>query len=170
LKAQTGCTADQVVEVVAFISPFMNRLVGGDFNLHGDLEVVAQFNLRYHLASVLLRGPITLRDLQPSQLVDEQVLAMLPRIRLSVDADNQHELAPASIQLTLSNGQRLDHTCAVLPGSPQLPLSPAQWADKAQECAAVAQPALAPVTLTRFLPALDRLPDLPTLATLWNET
>ena len=61
LNVEVSCAADDVVEIVGTISPFMHRLVGGDFNVEGDLEVVAQFNLRYHLASALLRGPISLR-------------------------------------------------------------------------------------------------------------
>ncbi|AVE03804.1 MmgE/PrpD family protein [Pseudomonas palleroniana] len=170
VKAQTGFTVDQVAEVVAVISPFMNRLVGGDFDLHGDLEVVAQFNLRYHLASVLLRGPITLRDLQASQLQDDQVLALLPKIRLLIHTDNPHELAPARITVTLSDGRVFDHVCEALPGSPQSPLTAAQWAGKARECADVAGPALAPARLPGFLRALDSLPELPTLAEIWSET
>lgn len=170
LKAQIGFSADQVGEVVASISPFMHRLVGGDFNLQGDLEVVAQFNLRYHLASVLSRGPISLRDLQPDRLLDAQIQAMIPRIHLQVDAGNPHELAPAGIKLTLNTGQAYERVCSVLPGSPQSPLLAEEWLGKARECAALAEPGIDQARLSQLLGALERLDELPTLEMLWNES
>lgn len=170
LQVQTGCTADQVKEVVATISPFMQRLVGGDFNPRADLQVVAQFNLRYQLASVLLRGPISLRDLDDDAVLEPGVQALLPRIRLQVDEGNTHELAPASIAMTLKNGQRHERVCGALPGSPHMPLSQQAWQAKAKECIAVAEPALTPSRLTRFLAALDHVDELPTLDALWSES
>lgn len=170
LKAQADLPVDQVVEVVATLSPFMHRLVGGEFNVQGDLQVVAQFNLRYHLASVLVRGPLTLRDLQPDALQDKVIQALIPRIVLKVDPDNRHELAPASIQVTLANAHTYEQTCAVLPGSPQSPLRPEQWAAKAWECAMVAEPAIGAARLACLLDALERFDELPTLESLWNES
>jgi 2-methylcitrate dehydratase PrpD len=170
LKTQIGFSADQVKEVVANISPFMHRLVGGNFNVEGDLEVVAQFNLRYHLACVLLRGPMTLRDLQPDRLLDARIQTIIPHIRLQIDTDNPHELAPAGIKLVLNTGHAYERVCGVLPGSPQSPLLPEQWLDKTRECAAFAMPVINQARLTQFLAALERLDELPTLETLWNES
>lgn len=170
LKAQIGFRVDQVEEVVASISPFMHRLVGGDFNPQGDLDVVAQFNLRYHLASVLVRGPISLCDLQPDRLLDAQIQAIIPRIHLQIDVDNPHELALAGIKLTLNTGQAYERVCSVLPGSPQSPMAPEQWLSKARECAALTVPVMDQARMTRILAALERLDELPTLELLWNES
>lgn len=168
LKAETQCRAGDVVKVVATISPFMQRLVGGDFSLQGDLQVVAQFNLRYHLASVLLRGPISLAALAPAALGDDAVRSLVSRIHLVVDPDNPNELAPASIALTLSDGRTLARTCAVLPGSAQAPMPEQQWQDKLHACAAHAQPALSEPRLADLLRALDVLPTLPGLQSVWE--
>lgn len=170
LKAQVGFSMDQVGAVVASISPFMHRLVGGDFNLQGDLEVVAQFNLRYHLASVLLRGPVSLRDLRPEQLLDARIQAIIPRIRLQIDVDNHHELAPASITLTLKTGQVFEQVCDALPGAPQAPLTAGQWSAKARECAAIAEPVIDQSRLTPLLAMLEQFAEIPTLDTLWSQS
>ncbi len=169
LRARVGFSADQVEQVVGIISPFMHRLVGGDFTVQGDLQVVAQFNLRYHLASVLLRGPISLNDLQPDRLLDDQIKAMIPRIHLQIDVENRHELAPASIRVTLKTGQVYEQICRALPGSPESPLSAEQWRAKARACAALAEPSIEQARLARFIASLERLEDLPTIETLWSD-
>lgn len=170
LITQTQCKADQVVAVVATVSPFMNRLVGSDFKLQGDLEVVAQFNLRYHLASVLLRGPVSLAALAPDAVREAAVGAMISRIHFIVDTGNQNELAPASVSLTLSNGQTFQQTCHTMPGSPQTPLEGPQWLAKLSACAAYADPPLIEQKLHRLLSTLDRLPELASLQLVWEES
>ncbi|MEQ7918587.1 MmgE/PrpD family protein [Xanthomonas sp. WHRI 1810A] len=168
LNAEVPCAADDVVEIVATISPFMHRLVGGDFNVEGDLEVVAQFNLRYHLASALLRGPISLTALTPEAVLDDAVLAIVPRVRLIVDPANTHELAPASIAVTLSDGRTLQRTCDVMPGSARAPMPPQQWQDKLNACAAHAKPSLEPSTLVNLQSAIDAFAHLPSLQSVWE--
>ncbi|WP_296262556.1 MULTISPECIES: MmgE/PrpD family protein [unclassified Pseudomonas] len=168
LTTQARCSAREVVEVVATISPFMSRLVGGDFSVQGDLEVVAQFNLRYHLASVLLRGPVTLAALSPEAIREEALQALVSRIHLVVDPGNPNELAPTSVSLTLSDGRTLERTCDAMPGSAQAPMTHRQWQEKLGACAAQARPSLPPARLTHLLRALDAFPELASLNCVWE--
>lgn len=140
LLRQTPCAPGDVLEVVAVISPFMNRLVGGEFRPGADVQVLAQFNLRYHLACALLRGDVSLRDLAPTAVHDPAIAALIPRIRLQVDAGNLHELAPATVCLILRDGRRLTATCQAMPGSPKAPLSEARWQAKLADCVSAANP------------------------------
>ena len=170
LQAQLGFSAEQAEEVVATISPFMSRLVGGAFSPHGDLQVIAQFNLRYHLASVLLRGPIRLEHLEPEALLDPRIQALVAKIHLKVDPDNHNELAPARVCVGLTGGQRHEALCTALPGSPQMPVSAQERLAKARACAAFAKPVLSDERLARLLTAIDRFEELPTLDALWSES
>lgn len=166
LQATHGFTPADVTELCATISPFMQRLVGSDFSPGGDLQVVAQFNLRYQLASTLVRGPLNLQHLSPHAVLDPTLAAVLPAISVRVDPDNQHELAPASISVTLRDGRRLSHTCHAVPGSPAAPMSVAQWQAKAQECANAA--GLGGEELSRLLGNLCRVDELQGLDEVWN--
>lgn len=166
LQGQQGFKPEQVVQLTAEISPFMHRLVGGPFVVDGDLQVLAQFNLRYQLASTLLRGPIGLEHLAASSVLDPGIAQLLPAISLQVDVDNHHELAPAAVTVLLSDGRRLTHTCTVLPGSPLAPLTATEWKAKATECAVAA--GLSDEYLSTLLEKLTELPELRSLACVWS--
>lgn len=170
IKEQTLVDPDDVTEVIATISPFMSRLVGGEFSVQGDLEVVAQFNLRYHLASVLLRGPITLAALAPDAVRDPVVANLVRRIHLVVNPENQNELAPAEVSLRLRDGRTIDATCHALPGSPQAPLPRLQWQEKLKGCAEYAHPAVSKGLLRHLLSAVEAFPEFVDLKSLWVET
>lgn len=148
LQSQHKIAAHQVAQIEARISPFMQRLVGADFSLEHNLEVLGQFNLRYHLASTLVRGPMTLAHLSTEALTDPALMPVIARTQLTIDTQNIHELAPATVVLTLNDGRVFKHTCTALPGSSARPLSAAAWQDKAHACLKAAgqrftQPSLA---------------------------
>lgn len=164
---QIRFAAEEVGEVVATISPFMNRLVGGVFSVHGDLEVVGQFNLQYHLASVLLRGPVTLSALSPDAVRDPAVHSLVSRIRVVVDPCNRSELAPATVSLTLTDGRKFQRTCDAMPGSSRAPLTAQQWQEKLSACAALAEPPLQTPELERLTRAINEFPDRSNLQFLW---
>lgn len=168
IKRQTQFDSGDVIEVVATISPFISRLVGGEFDLTGDLEVVAQFNLRYHLASVLLRGPINLEALASDAVQGPDVAALVQRIHLEVDPASANELAPASVSVRLEDGRNLSATCHALPGSPQAPLSTLHWQEKISGCTSYARPTLSTAKVSRLLSAIDVLHEVTDLKSLWE--
>lgn len=161
LRQREPFDSDEVLEVTALISPFMARLVGGPFDPTGDLQVVAQFNLQYQLASVLLRGPLTLQHLAPAAVLE--AAPWVARIKIQIDEANPQELAPASVRVRLRDGRVLSHTCEQLPGSPQAPLRAAERLAKARECGQQAQPAVDGIALLERLADLDQLEWLPQL-------
>lgn len=167
LQSAYGIKPTDVVKLTATISPFMNRLVGGDFEYSGDLQVIAQFNLRYQLASTLLRGPMSLRDLSPEAVIDPVIGQYMHAIDLQVDLDNPHELAPASVTVQLKDGRLLNHACHDLPGSPAAPLTDQQWQAKARECAVAG--GVTDEAFSRLLSKLTCLTELPRLDCVWSE-
>ncbi|MCO8167511.1 MmgE/PrpD family protein [Pseudomonas sp. 21LCFQ02] len=167
LQVADGFKSTDVVKLTATISPFMHRLVGGEFEPSGDLQVIAQFNLRYQLASTLVRGPMSLPHLSPEAVLDPVIGNCLPVIHLQVDLDNIHELSPASVTVQLKDGRLLNHACNDLPGSPTAPLTHEQWQAKALECAAAG--GASDEAFSGVLSRLERLTELPRLDCVWSE-
>lgn len=134
LQRTHGCGEEDILEIVAYVSGFMFRYVGAEFSLEGDLEMLAQFNLRYHLASAILRGPTTLAHLRPAALADAQVARVMRKVHLRVDPRNKSDFAPVTVSFTLRDGSMLDYVQEQVPGSRQQPISSAAWALKAKQC------------------------------------
>ncbi|MFZ4214501.1 MmgE/PrpD family protein [Pantoea endophytica] len=170
LKLRPQITADlsAVNEIVADISPFMHRLVGGEFILQGNLDVIAQFNLRYHLATALLNGPLTLEHIKPEALLDASVQSLVGLIRLHIDHDNHNELAPAGVTVVFKDGRQLHESCENIPGSPQLPLSKTQLRSKVEACAAQARPVIDESRLEKITNAINNLTVLNRLEEVWG--
>lgn len=153
LQRLHACAEEDLLEVVAYVSPFMFRYVGAEFNLDGNLDMLAQFNLRYHLASALLRGPITFADLRPEALKDAAVARVLSKVHLRVDPNNNHDFAPVAVSFTLRDGRVLDYLQQHLPGSRQQPMTHAEFEFKAAQCGYAAN--IDGVALFRSIMQLD---------------
>lgn len=138
VQAEHVLCEEQILEIVAYVSPFMFRYVGGEFSLAGDLDMIAQHNLRYHLASTALRGPITFADLTPEALRDPAIGRVIHKVHLRVDPHNKNDFAPVRVSVTLLNGSTVSYTQEDIPGSAAAPLHTAQLADKAEQCSVAA--------------------------------
>lgn len=168
IRLNTGSDLSSVSKIVADISPFMHRLVGGEFTLQGNPEVTAQFNLRYHLATAFLNGPLTPEHIRPRALADTAVIKLIPLIQLNINPDNHHELSPASVTVVLKDGHRFHETCEYLPGSPDMPLSEQQLQEKARSCAALAFPAIDNQRLEKIIAAINQLPESGNIGNVWS--
>lgn len=139
-------------------------LRGREFSLNGDLEMLGQFNLRYHLASALLRRPITFAHLSSDALYDANIARVLRKVHLRVDPSNQHDFAPATVSFTLRDGRVLDYTQMLLPGSRQQPMTSAEFQFKAQQCGNMA--GLEGVALLKSLQGFETSAEIPVLPRL----
>ena len=157
---------DAVESVEAIISPFMDRLVGGVFDPARDPQVTAQFSLRYALASVLLRRRLGLAELERAAVLDPEIAAIASRVRLTVDAANREELAPATVHLRLRTGTSLSRTLGVMPGSGDAPLSEADLDGKLAECARHGLRTMSPGQQQALRAAIERLDAAPDLREL----
>gem|GEM_PF-6930652 len=121
--------------------------------------MIAQHNLRYHLASTALRGPITFADLTPEALRDPAIGRVIHKVHLRVDPHNKNDFAPVRVSVTLLNGSTVSYTQEDIPGSAAAPLHTAQLADKAEQCSVAAgipiEPLLARVTQLGALGNID---------------
>ena len=148
----------EILEVVAYVSPSMFSYVGAAFCLDGDVQMLAQFNLRYHLASVVLRGPMTFEHLRPEALRDVEIARVLRKVHLRVDPRNTQDFAPVTVAFTLRDGRVLQMLQAHLPGSREQPLSAVEFARRATSCGV--QGSIDSQALLQRLHLFERTPDL----------
>lgn len=163
-----GLQHGQVRAVTAHISPFMARLVGAPFSLDGDPQVTAQFSLRYHLASVLLRRRLGLAEIEPAALHDPAIAALVPLVQVVIDGHNHEELAPARVVIDGLDGSRHEATCDRVPGTPGHALSADLWHAKLRECAARAEPPLDASKLDALLARIETLDRLDDVRRFWD--
>ncbi|MBD1599480.1 MmgE/PrpD family protein [Pseudomonas typographi] len=134
LQLQHALVEADILEIVAYVSPYMFRYVGAEFSLQGDLEMLGQFNLRYHLASALLRGPMALAHLTSDALMDAEVARVVGKVHLRVDPRNRSDLAPVTLSVTRRDGSTIEYVQQHPPGSRQQPMSATALALKAHQC------------------------------------
>lgn len=122
LVARHGIGAEHVAAGEVIVTPYMNRLVGGPFAPEANPQVTGQFNVRYAVATVLLRGRFGLADIEPAAVLDPAVRPLADRLAVRVDENESGLFAPAEVVLHLRDGRRLACRVDVLPGSSAAPL------------------------------------------------
>ncbi|MFZ5780157.1 MAG: MmgE/PrpD family protein [Pseudomonadota bacterium] len=115
------------------ITPYMQQVVGGAFDPAGDLQVAAQFSVKYSVACALLRQELVLSDLTNDRVLEPRVRALADRIEIEVDPRNTGFLSPATVFVE-SGGKIFERTIDVVPGSAQAPLSDREVAAKFDDC------------------------------------
>lgn len=155
LVTQNNILPDEVTGIELTITPFMKRLVGGDFEPAANPQVTAQFSVRYNIASILARRHLGIAEIQPDAVLDPRVGALASAIRLRVDPNRQGGYGPVSIGIDTARG-RFEAT-----SPPYLPILSARDHDaKRRDCLAQldrkAQPAVA-----RTLKTIEKLESFP---------
>lgn len=157
LVRQYDLTPDDVLAIEATITPYMERIVGGDYDPSGDAQVAAQFNLRYSIACALVRRRLGLAEIQPDAARDPAIAAHIGKITLTVDAQQSGTRGPVELRMrTRTHG---DIVCRVddVAGSAGRPIPPAAVEGKFRECFAVSP---YPLTDARYAQLKARVDDL----------
>lgn len=160
--------AADVLGARAVISNYMNRLVGGRYDPSGNPQVAAQFSVQYSVACALLRGRVGVAEIQPEVARDPAALALAHRVEVVIDDSRAGQLAPAEVEIQTASRGWLKQRVAVLPGSPERPLSDAELHDKVRECMALGPHALAAAQIERFTARIAAIEDLPDVALLFD--
>ncbi len=115
------------------ITPYMQQVVGGAFDPSGDLQVAAQFSVKYSVACALLRRELVLSDLTRDRVLEPRVRALADRVEVELDPVNTGFLTPATVVVE-AGGKVFERTVDAVPGSAQAPLSDREVANKFQDC------------------------------------
>jgi 2-methylcitrate dehydratase PrpD len=147
----------------AIISPYMNRLVGANYDPDRNPQVAAQFSVQYSVACAVLRRRLGIAEIERESALDPQLREFAGRVEVVVDEASRGELTPGAVELaTRSRGilrRQVDH----LPGGPGRPLSDAELAAKVEECMALGARPLAPGRIARLsarIAAIEQVEDM----------
>jgi 2-methylcitrate dehydratase PrpD len=160
LRAGTGAQPADIESAMVTISPFMHRLTGARFTPGDNPQVSAQFNVRYSVASALLRGRFESRDIEPAAVRDAGVLELASRVEVRVD-ERAGRFGPARLDVRWRGTGVHSVTVHAPPGTPDNPLPEAEILAKARTAftqAAIPLSASAAGTLIRTLQSLERCP------------
>lgn len=125
LVSREDVRPDDVSGVRVGITPYMARLVGGDFRPQADPQVAAQFSLKYNVAAAILRRRVGIAEIEPSAVLDPRVRSLAARVELTVDPDGDGEFEPANVELSLRDGRRLGARVTAMRGTAANPLGAA---------------------------------------------
>jgi 2-methylcitrate dehydratase PrpD len=165
LAGDCGIVADDLKRVRVKITPYMQQVVGGDFQPTGDLQVAAQFSVRYSVACALLRRELKLHDLMAERVLEPQVRALADRIEIEIDEGNPGFLSPATVVVETGRGS-MQRTINAIPGSAQAPLSDRDVAEKFDDCMAYGTGMGRMIDARRLFDGLSSLEQVENLAEL----
>lgn len=160
LCSETGAQSADIESVLVTISPFMHRLTGAPFVPGDNPQVSAQFNVRYSVASALVRGRFEPRDIEPAAVLDAGVLDLAARVEVRLD-ESAERFGPARLDVRWRGKGGHSITVQVPPGTPGDPLPEAEILAKARSAfthAAVPMGADSADTLISNLRSLERCP------------
>lgn len=165
LMAKHGLVGHEIDRIAVTITPFMNHMVGGGFDPSENPVVAAQFSLEYGLACMALRGKCDLADLDVDRVRDPEIAAFCNRIEISVDTSQTGELTPAVVEVSTRQG-RFSGSCDTMPGSPERPMTGAEFTEKLVDCLAQRNKGRAQRNLARLSDAVEALIEMPTVRDL----
>ena len=87
--------------------------------------VDAQFSIPWGIATVLLKGRVTMGDYTPDAVVNKDILTLTGKLRAEVDhsLDNPRGIEPARIQVMMNNGDTFTEQVQFALGTPSRPMS-----------------------------------------------
>jgi 2-methylcitrate dehydratase PrpD len=161
LKSKHNLEAGNVRTVEVFVSPYMHRLVGAEFDPTRNPQVAAQFNIRYSLASILLCGRLGVAEILDDAVLDPRIRSVVANVIVTVDEKNTHNYAPVRLKITMNDGNIIEHTVTSYRGSIERPLTATDLREKFMMCAEAAGSAAGPAAVEAFYNAVMNMEDEP---------
>ena len=112
----------------------------------------AQFSVPYAIASILVRGQLTLAELEPEAFTDPEILAQCDKVTCEPDPDSAYpKYFSGEVIVTTRDGRELTHREQVNRGADERPLSAEEITAKFR---ANAETTFAPERVERVLDAI----------------
>ncbi|MFG1378629.1 MmgE/PrpD family protein [Xanthobacter autotrophicus] len=169
LVALHGLAAEDVERGQIVITPYMNRLVGGAFAPEANPQVTGQFNVRYGVAAILLRGAFGLADIEPEAVLDPAIRPLVDRLSVRVDETRIGAFAPADVSIETRDGRRLHRRVEVLPGSAAAPLTEEETYAKLLDSFGYGPNALNDRQAEALIQRIERLEGVDDIAALFDQ-
>lgn len=122
--------ANDIDTVTLTLTSDMHELVGAPYSIDGTPEVTGQFCAQYAVAAALTHGKFEVQQISEDAVLDPTLRPLIDRI--SIQIQGRGNMAPATIQVRLRNGQIRRCTVSALPGGSEAPLGIHELSEKAQ--------------------------------------
>jgi 2-methylcitrate dehydratase PrpD len=161
LRERYGIQADEVEKLTLRAPLLIHELVGRP--LQPEMRVnYARLCMQYVGALALATGQVDVADFRPERLTDVRLHRLGQRIEVVIDEHlTPHALSPQTVSIRLRDGREVAVEVPHTLGSPERPLSRAQYVAKFRRCVSVAAKPLAVDAAERVIAMVERLEDLP---------
>jgi 2-methylcitrate dehydratase PrpD len=132
LKSKREIAIDKISEVEVRVSEFAYNVTGKPFELDGNTEVSAQFNIQYVTANTLLRGNPKLEHFSEEYIKEKAIIELLEKIK--VISDKKLVLDETDMIIKLMDGTEYSVHTQWGKGQPKNPLTEEEFEDKFYQC------------------------------------
>lgn len=169
LVRQYDLDPDDVLAIEATITPYMERIVGGDYDPSGDAQVAAQFNLRYSIACALVRRRLGLAEIQPETARDPVIAVHIGKIVLKVDPVQTGTRGPVELQVRTRKHGKLVCRVEDVAGSEGRPIPHEEVEHKFRECFTASKWPLTEAHYARLKVRVHELHQFPDMALFFGD-
>lgn len=132
---EQGVKPDDIAGVRIWLPQVNFQTVGQPYDVTRDSVVHAQFNVAYSFSRALTDGKVDLRTYTRPAITDPAIAALAARVTVAPDSNEPPTaMGPSRIQIKLRNGDTVEMTDKLVPGSPEKPLSEEAILDKFRNC------------------------------------
>jgi 2-methylcitrate dehydratase PrpD len=163
LARQYDLKPDDVRSIEVTVTPYIDRIVGGDYDPSSDPQVAAQFNIRYSIACALVRRRVGLIEIQEAAARDPAIAAHIGKVSVRVDASQTGTRGPAIVRMQTRHHGEISCRVEDVPGTPGVPLLESEVDEKFRECFGLGVRPLSreqKATLTARVREVERMPDM----------
>ncbi|MCX7856373.1 MAG: MmgE/PrpD family protein [Deltaproteobacteria bacterium] len=124
LVKERGLKAREVESIKIEVTPYVYNLVGHEFKIGDNPRVDAQFNIKYCVASSLLRGSCRLEHFEESYVKDPTVNSIVDRIEV-IPCKELDQINHTAIRMSVKTKNNVEYLkeINVAPGFPGNPLT-----------------------------------------------
>jgi 2-methylcitrate dehydratase PrpD len=168
LIRQYDLKPDDVQSVEVTVTPYIDRIVGGQYDPSHDAQVAAQFNMRYTVACLLVRRKLGLAEIQEGVARDPAIAAHIPKVSIKVNAALTSSRGPAVVRIRSKKHGEISCTVEDVRGGPDDPFTPQEIDEKFDECFRLGARPLNTEQIARLTKRVREVETLPDMANFFD--
>jgi len=162
-----GLAPEDVDRIDITMTPNPYKLVGHPFEVGDNPRVNAQFNVRYCLASALLRKGLRLEHFDEHAIRELGITDIIDRIDVTADSELEKQGHNAAImRVKTKHGSNYEKIVRLPRGGPESPLTREAHIERFNNCFGYARKSLPQENAERILSMVSQLEELPDIFTL----
>lgn len=134
LARQYDLRPEDVLSIEVTVTPYIDRIVGGEYDPSGDAQVAAQFNIRYSIACALVRRRLGLAEIQEQAARDPAIAAQIGKISVRVDPSLTGNRGPVVVRMRTRTHGAVSCRVEDVAGGPDAPIAESEIEGKFREC------------------------------------